>query len=44
MNIPKPGVPAEIDALSDDLRASDDSPRPIPSPDQSPRTRIGGQR
>jgi hypothetical protein len=34
----------ETEALGGDLRASEDSPRPIARPPRSSNTRIGGQR
>ena len=44
MNRPNEARASETDALRGDLRACGDSPRPIAWPDQSSRTRIGGQR
>jgi hypothetical protein len=44
MNTPNLSVPSENDALRGDLRPSEQPPRPIPCPQTSPRTIIGGER
>ena len=44
MNMPNLLCPRETDALRDDLRPSERSPRPIPCPETPPRNRFGGWR
>ena len=44
MNTPHPAFAAEIDALRDDLRACERSPRPIRCPENGPTAQIGGRR
>ena len=44
MKPPNPVLAGTTDALRSDLRPSEQPPRPIPCPQTSPRTIIGGQR
>jgi hypothetical protein len=44
MNGPIEARTIQTDALTGDLRACEDSPRPIARPPRSSNTRIGGQR
>jgi hypothetical protein len=44
VNTPNPLLAVETDALRSDLRPSEQPPRPIPCPQTSPRTIIGGER